>query len=74
MKIKEELDTVRKNIIRRYVKAFYPAAGKASVWKDTIVSRINEGLRRKDDKEGSSKKRPEEEKTSVIPLCTIRDI
>ena len=68
VKIKEELDSVRKNIIRRYVKAFYPAAGKTSVWQDTIVSCTNEGLRRKVDKEGSSKKRPEEEKTSVIPL------
>ena len=56
------LDSVRKDIIRTFVKAFRSAAGK------TYVCRINEGLRRNNDKEGSSKKRPEEDKTSVTPL------
>ena len=56
VKSKNELDPLRKEIIRRYVTAFHPAAGKTSVWKDTIVTRINEGLRRKEDKEGTSRK------------------
>ena len=68
MTITEELDSVRKTSSEDMSKI--PIAGKTSVWKDTMLSRIHEGLRRKDDKEDSSKKRPEEEKTSVITPFT----
>ena len=46
---KQELDPERKSAIVRYVNAYYPATKKSSVWKDSVVPRVNEGLRRKDN-------------------------
>ena len=46
---KQELDHERKSAIVRYVNAYYPATKKSSVWKDSVVPRVNEGFGRKDN-------------------------
>ena len=46
---KEELDVDRKAVIVKYVHAFYPSTKKTSVWKDSVIPKVNEGLRRKEN-------------------------
>ena len=46
---KQELDPERKAALVRYVQAFYSAAKKTSIWKDSMIPKINEGLRRRED-------------------------
>uniref|UniRef100_K1Q188 BEN domain-containing protein 3 n=1 Tax=Magallana gigas TaxID=29159 RepID=K1Q188_MAGGI len=68
---KKELDPVRKQIIRRYVCFFFPEFKSEEAWRERIVIKINECLRRND-------KRVKKDcvSTSVIipetdPLCPI---
>ena len=46
---KQELDPERKAALVRYVQAFYPATKKTSIWKDSVIPKINEGLRRREE-------------------------
>ncbi|XP_061192786.1 uncharacterized protein LOC133200997 [Saccostrea echinata] len=45
---KRELDPVRKTVVRKYVCFFYPEVASDDAWKEHIVSRVNESLRRND--------------------------
>ena len=46
---KQELDPERKAALVRYVQAFYTTTKKTSIWKDSLISKINEGLRRQEE-------------------------
>ena len=45
---KKELDPVRKSVVKKYVCVFYPEVASEDAWRERIVSRINESLRRND--------------------------
>ncbi|XP_061185032.1 uncharacterized protein LOC133193061 [Saccostrea echinata] len=45
---KKELDPVRKTVVRKYVCFFYPEVASDDAWRERIVSRVNESLRRND--------------------------
>ena len=45
---KKELDPVRKSVVKKYVCVFYPEVASEDTWRERIVSRINESLRRND--------------------------
>ena len=45
---KKELDPLRKALIKRYVTAFFPSVKPVAIWKQTVVSKINDFLRRPD--------------------------
>ena len=69
---KEELDQELKSIIVRYVTAFYPNTRKTSVWKDTVIPRINEGLRRDDEKRKEKKlKRKQTDDQNFVGLQPV---
>ena len=64
---KEELDVDRKAVIVKNVHAFYPSTKKTSVWKDSVIPKINEGLRRKEGptEEEKQKKKEKKKKTKT---------
>jgi hypothetical protein len=45
---KQELDKVRKIVLKKYVCYFYPEFKPEDAWRERIVMRINESLRRND--------------------------
>ncbi|XP_061170870.1 uncharacterized protein LOC133180340 [Saccostrea echinata] len=45
---KKELDPARKQVVRRYVCYFFPEFKPEDSWRERIVSKINESLRRND--------------------------
>jgi hypothetical protein len=60
---KKELDPTRKQIIKRYVCFFFPEYKSEDAWRERVVTKINECLRRND-------KRLKKGSTSVIlPEC-----
>ena len=61
---KEELDAERKAVIVKYLNAFYPATKKTSVWKDSVIPKINKGLRRNDDEKKKKNKTKAQEKST----------
>jgi hypothetical protein len=47
---KYKLDVSRKEVIKRYVTFFHPKVSDSDVWRDTVVPKINESLRRMEKK------------------------
>ncbi|XP_033753473.1 flocculation protein FLO11-like isoform X25 [Pecten maximus] len=50
VKGKFALDEKRKSYLRKYVLLFFPGCGIDMIWKSTIVTKINESLRRREKK------------------------
>lgn len=46
--MKKELDQTRKMVIRKYVTHFHPSVRAPEAWRNQVVPKINELLRRKD--------------------------
>lgn len=57
---KQELDRVRKGVVKKYVCFFYPEVVSEDSWRERIVTRINESLRRNDKRSTKN--------TSDIPI------
>ena len=60
---KKELDPARKEVLRLYVCHFYPEVRSTDAWKDIVVPKINEGLRRPAEKKS---KRAATKSTSAV--------
>ncbi|XP_062592664.1 uncharacterized protein LOC134254135 [Saccostrea cucullata] len=61
---KKELDPRRKSVIKRYVCFFYPELQSEENWRERIVTKINESLRRND-------KRLKKNSTATLVIPTV---
>jgi len=52
---KQEMDPMRKDIIKRYVQHFYPDVRNTNAWKDRVVPKVNELLRRTEKKKQNNR-------------------
>ncbi|XP_022298204.1 uncharacterized protein LOC111107333 [Crassostrea virginica] len=71
---KKELDPVRKSVVRKYVCFFYPEVASEDAWRERIVSRINESLRRNDKRYRKDSVAPASPSVDIVipaiePVC-----